>query len=86
MKMVNKQLIGTTPKRATNPKWPLERVLIAMAGSMTLVSVVLAVLVSHWFLLLTAFAGTNQMIYVATGDCPASVILRKFGIPAQCRW
>ena len=44
---------------------------------MTLVSVVLAVLVSPWFLVLTAFVGVNQWLYVAVGDCPASLVLRR---------
>ena len=37
--------------------WPLERVLFAMAGTMTLISVVLVALVSPWFLILTALVG-----------------------------
>ncbi len=41
-------------------RWPLERVLFALAGTMTLVSAVLAAIVSKWFLLLTAFVGVNQ--------------------------
>jgi hypothetical protein len=59
-----------------NP-WPLERVLFALAGSVTLVSALLAVTVSQWFLLLTAFVGVNQWLYVLVGACPASVILRR---------
>ena len=35
--------------------WPLERVLFALAGSVTLISVGLVALVSPWFLILTAF-------------------------------
>jgi hypothetical protein len=61
--------------------WPLERVLFAMAGTVTLVSALLAAVVSPWFLLLTAFVGANQWLYVAVGDCPASlVITRVFGL------
>jgi hypothetical protein len=58
-------------------KWPLERVLFAIAGAVTLVSVALAVAVSPWFLLLTAFVGANQLLYVAAGDCPMSLLLRR---------
>ena len=36
-------------------RWPLERVLVALAATMTLLSAALAVLVSPWFLLLTPF-------------------------------
>jgi hypothetical protein len=57
--------------------WPLERVLFALAGTMTLLSVALAVLISPWFLLLTAFVGVNQWLYVLVGDCPASLVLRR---------
>jgi hypothetical protein len=53
-------------------------VLFALAGTMTLVSVVLALLVSPWFLLLTAFVGVNQWLYVLVGACPASLMLRRF--------
>ena len=60
---------------------PLERVLFALAGTMTLLSVALAIAVSPWFLLLTAFVGANQWLYVLVGACPASFVLRRaFGL------
>lgn len=55
----------------------LERVLFAIAGSVTLASVALAVLLSPLFLLVTAFVGANQLLFVAAGDCPMSLILRR---------
>ena len=58
--------------------WPLERVLFAIAGTMTLLSAGLALLVSPWFLLLTALVGINQWLYVLVGACPASLMLRHF--------
>lgn len=61
----------------TPDRWPLERVLFALAGTMTLVSALLAAIVSKWFLLLTAFVGVNQWLYVAFGACPASIVLRR---------
>ena len=62
-------------------RWPLERVLFAMAGTMTLLSAGLAALVSPWFLLLTAFVGVNQWLYVLFGACPASIVLKRgFGL------
>ena len=57
--------------------WPLERALFLLAGTVTLTSVVLAALVSPWFLLLTAFVGVSQWLYVAVGACPASVVLTR---------
>ena len=58
-------------------RWPLERVLFALAGAVTLVSALLAAAVSSWFLLLTAFVAVNQWLYVLVGACPASVLLRR---------
>ena len=57
--------------------WPLERILFAMAGTMTLLSVLLVALVSPWFLILTALVGVNQWLYVAFGACPASIVLKR---------
>ena len=59
-------------------RWPLERVLFALAGTMTLLSVALTIVVSPWFLALTALVGVNQWLYVLVGACPASLILRRF--------
>ena len=62
-------------------RWPLERVLFALAGTITLASAALAATVSTWFLLLTAFVGANQWLYVLVGACPASLVLRRaFGL------
>jgi hypothetical protein len=61
----------------TPGRWPLERALFALAGTITLASALLAATVSPWFLVLTAFVGANQWLYVATGDCPASLVLRR---------
>jgi hypothetical protein len=70
----------------TENRWPLERVLFALAGTMTLLSALLAALVSPWFLLLTAFVGINQWLYVTVGACPASLVLRRFGVSPRCHW
>ena len=70
----------------TPPRWPLERLLFALAGTMTLVSALLAATVSPWFLLLTAFVGINQWLYVTVGGCPASLLLERAGAQRGCRW
>ncbi len=67
------------------PKWPLERMLFLMAGTVTVASVLLALLVSPWFLLLTAFVGLSQWMFVAFGDCPSSLMLRKVGFKGVIR-
>lgn len=57
--------------------WTLERTLFALAGTVTLASIALAVLASPWFLLVTAGVGVSQWAFVLTGDCPASLVLRR---------
>lgn len=69
----------------TTSSWPLERVLFAMAGTVTITSVVLAVLVSPWFLLLTAFVGFSQWLFVTVGWCPASLVVEHiFHVQRGC--
>ena len=70
------QLFSSASRRSPTA-WPLERVLFALAGSMTLLSAALTLMVSQWFLLLAAFVGANQWLYVVVGACPASIVLRR---------
>ena len=82
------QTATPTPLRTTRSttRWPLERVLFAMAGTVTLLSALLAAVVSPWFLVLTAFVGVSQWSYVTLRACPASLVLQRFGVESQCRW
>jgi hypothetical protein len=73
----------TTP--TTRLRWPLERVLFALAGTMTLLSAALAATLTPWFLLLTAFVGINQWLYVTVGACPASILLSRLVGLQSCR-
>ena len=71
----------TCERPAQAARWPLERVLFALAGTMALFSALLVVVVSPWFVLLTVFVGLNQWLYVLVGACPASLVLRRlFGL------
>jgi hypothetical protein len=74
------------PVSATLSRWPLERILFALAGTVTLTSALLAATISPWFLLLTAFVGVNQWLYVIVAACPASLVLERAGVVRQCRW
>jgi hypothetical protein len=60
----------------------VDRAVMAFAGVMNLLSVVLAVWVSPWWLLFTAFIGLNMLQAAFTGFCPAAMIFRKFGFRA----
>ncbi len=62
----------------------IDRGVLAVAGIVTLLGVVLALAVSPWFLLLAAFAGVNQLQASLTGFCPAAILLRRLGVPRGC--
>lgn len=62
----------------------IDRAVLALAGTVILVSVLLSALVSTWWLLLTAFVGLNLLQSSITGLCPAAMILRRFGLSAGC--
>jgi hypothetical protein len=62
----------------------LDRAVLALAGTMILLSAVLAALVSPWWLLLTAFVGLNLLQSSITGFCPAAVVFRRFGVSSGC--
>jgi len=62
----------------------LDRGVLLVAAIVTLVSVVLAALVSDWWLLLTTFVGLNMLQASLTGWCPAALILKRFGVAPGC--
>ena len=58
----------------------VDRAVMAFAGSVVLISLVLSQLVSPWWLLLTAFVGLNLLQASFTGFCPLAMRLRKLGL------
>jgi hypothetical protein len=58
----------------------IERGLRLAAGLVILLSVGLAVLQSHWWLLLTAFAGLNLLQSAFTNWCPMVWFLARLGL------
>ncbi|MFN3657323.1 MAG: DUF2892 domain-containing protein [Pseudolabrys sp.] len=58
----------------------VDRAVLTLAGSMILVSLVLAYFVSPYWLLLTAFVGLNLFQASFTGFCPAATVFRKLGL------
>jgi hypothetical protein len=57
----------------------LDKMVLAFAGAMTLLSVLLTWYVSPYFLWFTVFIGVNQIQSAFTGFCPAALIFRKLG-------
>lgn len=61
-----------------------DRIIRRFAGAFVLLSLVLAVLVSPWWLLLTAFVGFNLAQSGFTAFCPLERVLGRLGFPG-CR-
>jgi hypothetical protein len=62
----------------------VDRAVLAFAGVMVLVSLVLAWYVSPYWLALTAFVGLNMMQAAFTGFCPAAMGFKKLGLKQGC--
>lgn len=58
----------------------VDRAVFAMAGTMVLASLLLAWLVSPYWLLLAAFVGANMLQAAFTGFCPAAMIFNRLGL------
>ncbi|MGD8590494.1 MAG: DUF2892 domain-containing protein [Chromatiales bacterium] len=57
----------------------IDRIVLAFAGFVILLSVVLGYYFSPYWLLLTAFVGLNLLQSAFTGFCPLAMILKKLG-------
>ena len=58
----------------------VDRAVLAFAGMMILISLLLAVYFSPYWLWFTAFIGLNMLQSAFTGFCPAAMIFRKMGV------
>ncbi len=58
----------------------IDRMVMAFAGAMVLVSLVLGLYVSPNWYWLTAFVGANLFQASFTGFCPLAMILRRLGV------
>ncbi|CCJ07693.1 DUF2892 domain-containing protein [Methylocystis sp. SC2] len=57
----------------------IDRIVMAFAGTMVLLSLLLAQVFSPWWLLLTAFVGVNLLQAAFTGLCPLAMALKRYG-------
>ena len=62
----------------------IDRAVFALAGSMVLLSLLLAQLFSPLWLWFTAFVGLNLLQSAFTGFCPAAIIFKRLGLKAGC--
>ncbi len=58
----------------------IDRIVLAFAGTMTLLSLALGYYVSPYWLLLATFVGLNLLQASFTGFCPLAMILKKAGV------
>jgi hypothetical protein len=58
----------------------IDRLILTVAGSFVLLSVVLSVFHSPYWLFFTAFVGVNMLQASLTGFCPMAVVLKKVGV------
>jgi hypothetical protein len=60
----------------------LDRAVMAFAGVMVLISVLLTYFVNSNFIWFTVFIGLNLFQASMTGFCPAAWAFKQFGVPA----
>ncbi len=53
---------------------------LALAGTFILISVLLSIFVSQYWLVLTVFVGANMLQSAFTGFCPAAMVFRRMGL------
>jgi len=58
----------------------LDRLVFTFAGSFVLLSVLMSVFHSPYWLFFTAFVGANLLQASFTGFCPIAVLLKKAGV------
>jgi len=57
----------------------IDRIVLAFAGAVVLLSLALGYFVNQYWLLLAAFVGFNLLQSAFTGFCPLAIILKKLG-------
>jgi len=58
----------------------IDSIVMAFAGSIVLIGLLLSLIYSPVWLLLPAFVGANLIQSAFTGFCPAAIILKRFGV------
>ena len=58
----------------------IDRMVMAFAGLVVLLSVALSHVHNPYWLFLTAFVGVNLLQAAFTGFCPLAIILKRFGL------
>lgn len=62
----------------------IDRIVLAFAGFMIILSLLLSYFVSPYWLALAAFVGVNIFQAAFTGFCPLAMIQKKAGVRTGC--
>jgi hypothetical protein len=62
----------------------IDRIVLAVAGSFILISLLLAHFHSPNWLWFTGFVGANLLQSAFTGFCPMAILLKKLGVKPGC--
>jgi hypothetical protein len=73
-------LLQNKAMRGKGDHMTIERIVLAFAGALILLSLLLTYFISPYWLLLSAFVGLNLFQAAFTGLCPLSYILKKMGV------
>jgi Inner membrane protein YgaP-like, transmembrane domain len=57
----------------------IDRIVLAFAGTMIILSLALSYLVSPYWLILAGFVGLNLLQAAFSGFCPLALVLKKLG-------
>jgi hypothetical protein len=86
LQFVNRNFLAPTGStKLTNEKqmedtMSIDRMVMAFAGGMILISILLSLIHSQYWLFFTAFVGANLFQAAFTGFCPLAIILKKLGM------
>jgi hypothetical protein len=62
----------------------IDRIVLAFAGTVITISVILGTAVHPYWLFMAAFVGLNMLQAAFTRFCPLAIVLRKLGAESGC--
>jgi hypothetical protein len=68
------------PDRIQEDTMIIDRIVLAFAGTVILLTLILSQVHSGYWLLFTAFVGANLLQSAFTGFCPLAMVLKKVGL------
>ncbi len=60
--------------------WYVERIVFLFAGCVNTVSIILILVHSIYWLILTGLVSLNLLVFATTGFCPSAAVLDKCGV------